>query len=315
MADGYEYQGPFRQNSNTFVRDALEHAQLPRPTGDVTDEFGATTHYRTPGEDHLANPINQNQSPNEPEIQYATHTDGDGNIIITANFDDNFPGGITNATGLLTGGGLFLPFWAGIEAGGQVISNLFPKLPDYLHFITRDPIVLDLNGNGVELTSLSGSSVHFDYAGDGFSERTGWVASTDGILAIDANGNGKIDNGLELFGSPTQDGFAVLEKLDSNSDGKIDSQDADFSRLKVWRDLRIDYNTNRPHTSLNGLTPTELQPAPTRGRTRTDSPYKRGQTGGQVSRLFQIVGMARPESGWRVALQRCPAVTRRRAQF
>jgi hypothetical protein len=119
MAAGYEYQGPFRQNSNTFVREALENAQLPRPTGNVTDEFGTTTHYWTPGPDHLTNPINQNQSSNGPDIQYSTNTDDDGNVIITANFDDNFPGGITQATGLLTAGGLFLPFWAAIEAGGQ----------------------------------------------------------------------------------------------------------------------------------------------------------------------------------------------------
>ena len=48
----------------------------------------------------------------------------------------------------------------------------------------------------------------------------------------------------------------------------------------VARLRRIDYNTNRPHTSLNGLTPTEFATRPLRGRTRTDSTYKRGQTGG-----------------------------------
>ncbi|QOZ75368.1 hypothetical protein XH83_07890 [Bradyrhizobium sp. CCBAU 53351] len=101
----------------------------------------------------------------------------------------------------------------------------------------KDPIVLDLDGNGIQLTSIEDSSVHFDFAGDGFAELTGWVSPNDGILAIDKNGNGLIDNGLELFGSSAQDGFSVLETLDTNGDGKIDAQDADFGKLRVWRDL------------------------------------------------------------------------------
>jgi len=117
------------------------------------------------------------------------------------------------------------------------LLSFFDKIPNYLHLAARDPIVLDLDGNGVQLTSLSNSNVHFDFAGDGFAERTGWVAPTDGILAIDSNNNGSIDTGLELFGSPTEDGFSILEKYDTNSDGKIDAQDAEFAKLRVWRDL------------------------------------------------------------------------------
>jgi Ca2+-binding RTX toxin-like protein len=116
-------------------------------------------------------------------------------------------------------------------------NNLFPKTTNSFNAARRDPIILDLGGDGVELTSLTGSNVNFDYAGDGFAERTGWVSPNDGILAIDLNSNGKIDNGLELFGSPTQDGFAILEKLDTNADGVIDALDADFDKLLIWRDL------------------------------------------------------------------------------
>jgi Integrase core domain len=60
-----------------------------------------------------------------------------------------------------------------------------------------------------------------------------------------------------------------------------------FINLKEAREIveawRIDYNTNRPHTSLNGLTPTEFAARPpTTGKTGTDSPYERGQLGEQV---------------------------------
>ena len=120
---------------------------------------------------------------------------------------------------------------------GNAIAWMLNSLSDLFGFAMRDPIVLDLNGNGIELTTLAGSNVHFDYAGDGFAERTGWVGPNDGILAIDLNGNGVIDNGLELFGSPTEDGFAILEKLDTNGDGIIDVNDVNFDKLVIWRDL------------------------------------------------------------------------------
>jgi Ca2+-binding RTX toxin-like protein len=103
--------------------------------------------------------------------------------------------------------------------------------------LVRDPLVLDLDGDGIELSALDASSVHFDYDSDGFAERTGWVASDDGILVFDGNNNGTVDGIGELFGSATQDGFAVLEAHDSNQDGVIDSSDVDFAKLSVWRDL------------------------------------------------------------------------------
>jgi Ca2+-binding RTX toxin-like protein len=117
------------------------------------------------------------------------------------------------------------------------LLNFLDNVPNLFQQAMRDPIILDLDGDGIQLTSLTGSNVHFDYAGDGFAERTGWVSPNDGILAIDLNGNGRIDDGLELFGSPTQDGFAILEKRDTNADGVIDALDADFDKLLVWRDL------------------------------------------------------------------------------
>ncbi|WP_263013271.1 calcium-binding protein [Mesorhizobium sp. AR02] len=104
----------------------------------------------------------------------------------------------------------------------------------------HDPLILDLNGDGIHLSPLAGSTVHFDYDGDGFAERTGWVSADDGILVRDANGNGSVDGASELFGSSTQDGFAVLETFDTNGDGKIDASDEVFSTLRVWRDLDQD---------------------------------------------------------------------------
>ena len=102
---------------------------------------------------------------------------------------------------------------------------------------TGSPLVLDLDGDGIELTALEGSSVYWDLDQDGFAESTGWVAADDGLLAIDLDGNGLINTHEELFGSISEDGFTALSVYDTNSDGVIDSNDAQFDDLMVWRDL------------------------------------------------------------------------------
>lgn len=114
------------------------------------------------------------------------------------------------------------------------------------------PIVLDLDGDGVETTALATSTAHFDLDANGFAERTGWVSPDDGLLVRDLNGNGIIDDGTELFGSATHlpngalalNGFAALAALDSNGDGRVDSSDSAFSELKIWRDLNGDGKTD-----------------------------------------------------------------------
>lgn len=66
-----------------------------------------------------------------------------------------------------------------------------------------DPLVLDLDGDGYELTTEGNNRIYFEFDGDGFGERTGRVRGDDGLLALDANANGKIDNVTELFGNQT----------------------------------------------------------------------------------------------------------------
>ncbi|MGY5795396.1 immunoglobulin-like domain-containing protein, partial len=104
-----------------------------------------------------------------------------------------------------------------------------------------DPIVLDLDHNGIALTSQA-NGVQFDINADGHKDQIAWTAGTDGILAYDVDGNGKIDNGSEIFsphfaGGSYVDGLAALTTLDSNHDRKIDAADAAFSKLTIWQDL------------------------------------------------------------------------------
>ncbi len=99
------------------------------------------------------------------------------------------------------------------------------------------PLVIDLDGDGIELISLEESNVQFDSDGDGFVEHIGWVSSDDAHLALDRNFNGRIDDISELFGNEDIDGFTELAELDSNNDGVIDASDERFEELVVWQDL------------------------------------------------------------------------------
>ena len=125
-------------------------------------------------------------------------------------------------------------FDAGRDFDGW-LNDLFGRIVNLF-----DPIVLDLNSDGVQLTGLEGSNVYFDLNADGFAERTGWVSAQDGLLALDHDGNGLIDDIGDLFGSAAQDGFTMLRAYDSNSDGLISSADARFAELLVWRDANQD---------------------------------------------------------------------------
>ena len=114
--------------------------------------------------------------------------------------------------------------------------------------IRRDPLVLDLDGDGLETLGPTQSNVLFDHDADGIKTATGWVKPDDGFLVMDRNNNGVIDNGRELFGDATPlyaggtaaDGFAALAQEDTNGDGRVDHLDANWSKLRVWRDLNQD---------------------------------------------------------------------------
>ena len=99
-----------------------------------------------------------------------------------------------------------------------------------------DPIVVDVDGDGVELLARADASVFFDMDGDGIKELTGWVGKDDAFLSIDANNNGIIDNINELVGDLNRSGFAELKSYDLNGDDVVDSKDSVFSKLRIWND-------------------------------------------------------------------------------
>jgi len=107
-----------------------------------------------------------------------------------------------------------------------------------------DPLVIDLDGDGIETTALGTSSAYFDVDGDLFAERTGWLKGDDGFLVLDANGNGRVDVIGELFGDRFQGGYAELAEYDTDNDGKISVGDLIWSELQIWQDRDRDGQTD-----------------------------------------------------------------------
>jgi hypothetical protein len=104
-------------------------------------------------------------------------------------------------------------------------------------------IHVDTDTDGLNTTNIN-KGIKFDVFGNGTSINTGWGNNNDGLLALDKNGNGKIDNGTELFGGAIGAGFAKLAALDTNKDGIIDAKDSDFPKLQIWTDLNQNGVTN-----------------------------------------------------------------------
>jgi len=94
-----------------------------------------------------------------------------------------------------------------------------------------DPLVINFDGTAAQLQNLRFA---FDLDGDGRTEDVPLLAGNRGYLALDTNGNQRIDSGLELFGPRTGQGFAELAAHDSDGNGWIDEADPVFGQLRVW---------------------------------------------------------------------------------
>jgi len=107
-----------------------------------------------------------------------------------------------------------------------------------------DPLVFDLDGDGVELLGLD-AGVTFDLFGSPERENTGWVGPSDGLLAMDLDGSGAIENLTEIFsdrfgGVSFPSSLDALRSLDTNADGMIDNSDPSFGDILLWQDINSD---------------------------------------------------------------------------
>jgi hypothetical protein len=156
----------------------------------------------------------------------------------------------------------------------------------------NSPVIVDVDGKGFDLTDPE-HGVLFDITGSGRLVRVAWPApgSTHAWLALDRNGNGRIDNATELFGNLTQqpvppagtkkNGFLALAVFDTlekggNGDGVIDLGDAVYLRLRLWQDL-----------NHNGISePGELKTLSELGISRIDLDYREAHRIGEFGNHF-----------------------------
>lgn len=94
-----------------------------------------------------------------------------------------------------------------------------------------DPLVVSLDGT---LPQLSDATFSFDLDCDGKSDQISCLAKNSGFLALDTNQNGQIDNGSELFGTKSGNGFKDLSAFDADKNAWIDENDPIFEGLRIW---------------------------------------------------------------------------------
>lgn len=94
-----------------------------------------------------------------------------------------------------------------------------------------DPLVINMDVSSAEVTD---QKFLFDIDCDGTRDEISFVGEGSGFLALDKNGDGTINDGSELFGTTSQDGFRDLAAYDSDDNGWIDENDDIFSKLRIW---------------------------------------------------------------------------------
>jgi hypothetical protein len=252
---GIKYDG-FDDNSNSTARTIMErNGVTPTLPNNTTESDSPGWDDKLPLPPRSANDLDGDGIANEQDDDI----DGDG--IANANdpkpdydFDDIDGDGILNENDAdIDGDEIPNSIDAHPDLAYGPLSPLPPipappTPPNYY----ADPLSLDLNRDGIINTLPVTNGIHFDLDNNGFAETTSWIAPTDGFVVLDKNANGKIEGGAELFGTETkllngqfaQNGFEALAEYDLNADGKINTQDAIFSQLRIWQDANSNGKTD-----------------------------------------------------------------------
>lgn len=128
-----------------------------------------------------------------------------------------------------TADGREIDFNINVEMSRTVQERYMESLQ--LGFVMCDPLVINLD---TDIASLSDQTFYFDIDADGELDEISQLGAGSGYLALDKNGDGRINDGSELFGTASGNGFADLAKYDEDGNGWIDENDAIWEKLKIW---------------------------------------------------------------------------------
>ena len=130
-----------------------------------------------------------------------------------------------------TADGRSLNFNVEVQLGRSLSQKINTLSAESYTRILTDPLVINMDSN---VTSVSDMKFKFDIDSDGKDDNISFVGKGSGFLALDKNEDGKINDGSELFGTKSGDGFSDLAEYDEDHNGWIDENDSIFSKLKVW---------------------------------------------------------------------------------
>ena len=130
-----------------------------------------------------------------------------------------------------TADGRSLNFNVEVQLGRSLSQKINTLSAESYTRILTDPLVINMDSN---ITSVSDMKFKFDIDSDGKEDEISFASKGSGFLALDKNEDGKINDGSELFGTKSGDGFSDLAEYDEDHNGWIDENDSIFSKLKVW---------------------------------------------------------------------------------
>ena len=135
-----------------------------------------------------------------------------------------------STTAYVKSGNREIAFELNVSLSRSFVQQINISMGDVKAF--QDPLILDLSGS---FASLSSKTFAFDIDSDGKEDQISMLKEGSGFLALDKNSNSVIDNGSELFGAKSGNGFGELRAYDDDKNGWIDENDKIFNKLRIWK--------------------------------------------------------------------------------
>ena len=171
--------------------------------------------------------INQTQS--DPRVSAEQVNLKGSRLTVSHSYEESEATSFRAAGSVTTADGKNIDFEMSTQMSRQFYSASHMQVEK--GFVLQDPLVVNFGG---QPASLSVDKVKFDLDSDGELENISFINTGSGFLFLDRNQDGQVNNGKELFGTESGDGFADLRQFDEDQNGWIDENDSIFSQLQIW---------------------------------------------------------------------------------